>query len=170
MKQNHPLLSRLACLIGLGVILVAILALPEQLLWLESSLLMFWATISLIFVVRAFLFECEYFVGISLGVFFIGAWLLAGFIIWLGNMFLKLLLNPIFSLANWQFQIGNLFSYAWNYALSLPALICGASLFFIGILWNEDNKYHILKAAIMFLGSNKTIKTTIDHEEASELA
>ena len=150
MKQNHPLLSRLACVIGLGAILVAILALPSNLLWLRSSLLMFWATASFLVLVRAFLFESEYLAPVSFLMFYLGCVLLGAFFVWLGNASLKLVFNPIFSLADWQFKIGNLFSDGWNYAFSLPGLICGTALAVIGILWNSDIKYHILRSAIFF--------------------
>ncbi len=150
METNHPLLWRLLWLTGLGLVLVAILALPGNLLWLQSSLLVFWTSIAVLVLVRAFLFESDYLTPVSFLMFYFGCLMITAFFIWLGNTALKLILNPLFSLVDWNFKIGNLFPEAWNYALSLPALVCGISLAVIGVLWNSDIKYHILKSAIYF--------------------
>ncbi len=150
MEKNHPVLWRLIWLTGLGLVLVAILALPSNLLWLQSSLLMFWVSISILALLRIFLFESDYLAPASFLMFYFGCLMLTVFLVWLGNASLKLVFNSFFTLVNWNFKIGSLFPEVWNYALSLPALICGTALAVIGVLWNSDIKYHILKSAIIF--------------------
>ena len=150
METNHPFLWRLAWFTGLGVLFTAILALPERLFWLESCLLMFWATLFVLIFVRTLLFSGDALAAASLLMFFVGCFLMAAFFIWLGNSVLKVVVNSVAVLMDSQFKLGNLFPGAWNYVLSFPALICGLVLVDIGILWNCDIKYHLLKASIMF--------------------
>lgn len=148
METRHPLLWRLSWLLGLGVLFAAILALPERLLWLESYLLMFWATAAVLILVRTLLFSGDALAIASFTMFMIGCFLITAFFLWFGNSVLKLAVNSISTLLNAEFRLGNLFPGAWHYALSVPALICGAILVDIGILWNGDIKYHLLRASI----------------------
>ena len=145
METRHPVLMRLACVVGLGAILVAILALPSNLLWLKSSLLMFWASAALLLSVRLFFMPSGIFL-----MFYAGCVIGTLFLFWLGNMALKILLNPVFTLIDLEFRIGNLFTGGWHYALSLPGLICGVVLAAVALLWDAGTKYHLFRAAIVF--------------------
>lgn len=72
--------------------------------------------------------------------FYLGCALILVFLVWLGNMFLKIF-NPMFSHLGFDFQFGNLFPSVWNFACSVPALLCGLILLAAGVLWEHNDSY-----------------------------
>lgn len=110
--------------------------------WIKVMLFLAWGTFFLIDFLRLILIGTRYSIAGAYMLFYAGALIIAVSIIWLGNLLLKVILNPLFSSLSWEFQIGSLFSGPWQYILSVPALLIGVALIISGALWENDAQYH----------------------------
>ena len=110
--------------------------------WIKVTLFLAWGTFFLIDFLRLLLIGTRYSISGAYILFYLGILILAVSVTWLGNIFLKVILNPLFSSLAWEFQIGNLFSGLWQYVWSIPALLIGAALIISGALWENSAQYH----------------------------
>ena len=105
--------------------------------WIQASLFMIWGTFFFIDFLKI-LTKGRNGIGIlgAYVLFYVGMSLIILFFIWAGNAILKLA-NPLFIVWGWEFHIGNLFQNIYNFAASLPSLICGLILATVALAWGD---------------------------------
>jgi len=142
MKKHHLL----KIWVNLGLIFLflgLILSITNPQSTWRLIMLFFWGAISLsqmAFLIR----QGPFSVLLSWFNLYLGSLLLMLFSIWSANLILKVF-NPLFSLLDWSFRIGNLFNGDYHYLFSLPALICGVLLVVSAFLSQPDGKYYIMR-------------------------
>lgn len=106
---------------------------------MSTSFMMLIGTYYLIIIMKFLFLHRKHSMTAAYFLFYTGLALVIIFVVWLGNWLLSL-----------AFNVGHLFPGIFNFACSLPALICGLILMLSGTLWeHSDSRLNSLKNALL---------------------
>lgn len=106
---------------------------------MSTGFMMLIGTYYLIIIMKFLFLHRKHSMSAAYFLFYTGLLLVVVFVVWLGNWLLTI-----------SFQVGHLFPGIFNFACSVPALICGLILMLSGTLWeHSDSRLNSLKNAFL---------------------
>ncbi len=142
MKKPASTFKILGHLFMASVIFLLIYLLSGGHPWIKATLFMVWGVYFFIDFLKLVLIGTKHSLSGAYILFYTGCLFEVLFLIWLGNLVIKEMLNPLFNLAAWEFQIGSLFTGIYQYVFSVPSLLAGVVLIISGALWENNAQYH----------------------------